>query len=112
MIKIALKHWIYEKCIDVFFSVVGRNFDIPVKYPFHSIKVGDKIKMLEARQVDIHKHWLFYDCEVINTLISRRTGECGGIAITGPTWYEDGECRVAYGIFRICFKHILSIKIK
>ena len=26
MIKIALKHWIYEKCIDVLFKTIGNNF--------------------------------------------------------------------------------------
>ena len=26
MIKIALKHWIYEKCIDVFFEAITNNF--------------------------------------------------------------------------------------
>ena len=26
MIKIALKHWIYEKCIDVLFEGICRNF--------------------------------------------------------------------------------------
>jgi len=29
MIKIILKHFIYEKCIDVFFSSVSKNFERP-----------------------------------------------------------------------------------
>ena len=27
MIKVAIKHFIYEKCIDVFFNAISRNFD-------------------------------------------------------------------------------------
>ena len=32
MIKVALKHWIYEKCIDLLFDNITRNFVHPHEF--------------------------------------------------------------------------------
>ena len=57
MIKIALKHWIYEKCIDVLFKAIGNNFcpshkqnlfrpgDTFLSITFKGIEVGQTIKI-------------------------------------------------------------------
>jgi len=37
MIKIALKHFIYEKCIDILFNAITRNFSI--------VKKGTKVEL-------------------------------------------------------------------
>ena len=42
MIKIALKHWIYEKCIDVLFEGICRNFAFLNRNILGKIKVGDR----------------------------------------------------------------------
>jgi len=44
MIKIALKHWIYEKCIDTLFTAISRNFGNPIleTKKIGEIKVGDR----------------------------------------------------------------------
>ena len=39
MLKIYLKHFIYEKCIDVIFNAISNNFSEISK--FHKIKIGD-----------------------------------------------------------------------
>lgn len=38
MIKIALKHWIYEKCINVLFDGIKKNFNLSRNYP---VRVGE-----------------------------------------------------------------------
>lgn len=37
MIKIVLKHWIYEKCINVLFNTIDRNFNTPTS---SRVKIG------------------------------------------------------------------------
>lgn len=39
MLKIYLKHFIYEKCIDVIFNAIINNFRTPNK--LHNVKVGN-----------------------------------------------------------------------
>jgi hypothetical protein len=42
LIKTAIKHWIYETCIDTVFSGIARNFRSPeLTYFYDNIKVGD-----------------------------------------------------------------------
>ena len=44
MIKIALKHWIYEMCIDVLFKNIGNNFLLG--HEQNEFKVGDKFEYI------------------------------------------------------------------
>jgi len=45
MIKTALKHWIFEGCINILFDRIGNNFTKNTKLP----KIGDKFKMVRYR---------------------------------------------------------------
>jgi len=51
MIKIALKHFIYEKCIDTLFNAITRNFSI--------VKKGTKVKLPKYLQ-DIFNEGAMY----------------------------------------------------
>jgi len=46
MIKIALKHFIYEICIDMVFNNISKNFKIPKKIIW---KVGDMYECIATR---------------------------------------------------------------
>lgn len=50
MIKIALKHWIYERCIDMLFDNIARNF----KVIRTKIKVGDYYRRLVTDDTDLN----------------------------------------------------------
>lgn len=58
MIKIFLKHLIYEKCIDILFDSIYRNFTIPQKIINRYIKIKwklDQQQILESYHgIDIH----------------------------------------------------------
>ena len=62
MIKIALKHYIYEKCISILFNAINRNFRKPVKKSHFTFEVGEhysfitiveKTRILELTDVNI-----------------------------------------------------------
>jgi len=64
MIKIALKHFIYEKCISILFDTINRNFRIPkvkkFSYEmFHFYQHYGYIKACEGGMV-----YVFYNCTV------------------------------------------------
>jgi len=44
MIKIAIKHFIYEKCINVLFGAIKRNFRTPPKFKF---EVGMQLSYID-----------------------------------------------------------------
>ena len=50
MIKIALKHWIYEKCIDVFFETITKNFFF--SYKQNEFKPGNKFASIVIKLSD------------------------------------------------------------
>jgi hypothetical protein len=45
MIKVALKHWIYDYCIDLIFDNIFKNFTF---FDISKIKVKDKFKLIET----------------------------------------------------------------
>ena len=82
MIKIALKHWIYEKCIDVLFKAIDNNFCFgPEKNGF---KVGDKFKYIYILSKDPlltlspSGRCTLYDCTILNNDRGRLTVEFYG----------------------------------
>ena len=69
MIKIALKHFIYEKCINVLFDGIVSNFIIPYKF-----NVGDRFNYMWMRST--HDRYMYYS-DV--TLVDLRPSEVGQI---------------------------------
>ena len=64
MIKIALKHYIYEKCISILFDFINRNFPIHKvkKYTidmFHKGDLYDYIKVIRHNDVIC-----LYECRI------------------------------------------------
>jgi len=64
MIKIALKHFIYEKCISVLFDTINRNFRLPKATQFCVHQQYDYIKAYQDGVV-----CTFYICSIfqVNT---------------------------------------------
>jgi ADP-dependent phosphofructokinase/glucokinase len=73
MIKIALKHWIYDYCIDMIFNNIGKNFDICKNKKF---KIGSRFKCIKISAREFYnkiKHIhirtckaSLYNCKIIN----------------------------------------------
>lgn len=64
MIKIALKHFIYEKCINVLFRNITKNFVHP---KLGDVRVGAKFRWINYRydSSDIDSITL-YNCEIVD----------------------------------------------
>jgi len=62
MIKTALKHFLYEICINVLFSRLGRNFNVfKTRYKF---KKGDKFRYIKIFLRTRGDFSIYYNCEV------------------------------------------------
>ena len=60
MIRTAIKHYIYEKCIEVFFDSIITNFKrIPTRF-----KIGERYTLLIIRQED--QFIELHHCTVLN----------------------------------------------
>jgi hypothetical protein len=57
MIKIALKHWIYDYCINLIFKGIASNF---TTFNIKSIKKGDWFRIIED------KNHIYHRCEIID----------------------------------------------
>ena len=62
MIKIALKHFIYEKCIDVIFNAIINNFKTPTTW--HKMKVGDRFNYITIFESPVSRT-VYYGPEVV-----------------------------------------------
>jgi len=70
MIKVALKHWIYEVCIEQVFNGIAKNFNSVIR----SYKKGDKFSRLIVKDYTVHSINVYdnisiHNCD-INSLIS------------------------------------------
>jgi len=71
MIKIALKHFIYDACINVLFSSIEKNF-VSISRDLFSAKRGDKFKRITAYgDIDMgdgrrKNYYNFIDCVIIS----------------------------------------------
>lgn len=89
MIKLALKHWVYEQCIDVLFNAVKNNFSD--RYRF---KVGDKYVYLAITCVDTTKwHYVFNNVTITRTYYHMVAFECESYTIVRE--WPDGHTRRA-----------------
>jgi hypothetical protein len=66
MIKVALKHWIYEQCISVLFRKIHSNF-IGQCYKNKIFKVGDRFELIVA-EYDNQRIYYHYDCIIMEIL--------------------------------------------
>lgn len=57
VIKIFLKHWIYEKCINILFDALSKNFQ-PVP---GQIRVGDVFKTIEIYEYFYQSSTFYYN---------------------------------------------------
>jgi hypothetical protein len=79
MIKIALKHWIYDYCIDLVFKEIKSNFFINC-LNMKNIKIGDRFGVIEKDITITNKSFdlnagvykrLFFDCIIKNVRITK-----------------------------------------
>jgi hypothetical protein len=65
MLKVALKHWIYEQCISVLFAGISHNF----MENFHGgFKVGDKLSSILTKWEfnPTRFHYKYYNCNILS----------------------------------------------
>jgi len=116
MIKVALKHWIYEVCIDVLFSIVKKNF-LSIEMNEDFIKKGRTFRKIIYFEDDISV--VFRECEIIATYESFSfTFKYNyyienGTLVHDRTWRPHGDsensktCRIIYGLGEKNFKLVV-----
>jgi hypothetical protein len=67
MIKVALKHWIYDYCINLLFDTIKINFSVSsVSIDKRNIKIGDNFRSIEVYS-DIKKYrYIYCNCIILN----------------------------------------------
>lgn len=58
MLKVALKHWLYERCISIIFDRIGFNFNRPNRLSFggiQGIKIGRGFSRLNFKRCGTKK---------------------------------------------------------
>ena len=65
MIKLALKHFIYDKCLEVFFENIIQNFS-SIDTLISSMKVGNRYRRIKINTPDHTKltHMYLYECKI------------------------------------------------
>ena len=71
MLKTAIKHYIYELCINIFFDNIEKNFVLlnkkqSINSKRNQIKVGDYYKSIyeiDVFEEDFYRH--FYNCSIV-----------------------------------------------
>jgi hypothetical protein len=83
MIKIALKHWIYEQCISVLFEEFHKNL-ILGNYveKIDEIKIGDKFRII--KEILLNRIDEYYYCTI--TEIHKDTNRIFYNHSRGKTW--------------------------
>jgi len=66
MIKVALKHFIYEKCIDVIFDGIINNFSVSKK----RFNVDDRFTEIKVRLTNWSndRYTVLYDCTILDNI--------------------------------------------
>jgi hypothetical protein len=79
MIKVAIKHWIYDYCINLIFEGISSNFRV---FNMKNIKIGDRfdvIEKIEDKEPFNLKEGgyksIYYNCVVVNVRIIDRGPE-------------------------------------
>jgi hypothetical protein len=85
VVKIALQHWILEKCIDVFFHNLSRNFLFKP-----GLKVGEKLSYLLLKYVDDSNTTISLS-EFFNVRINEIGGEICSIDYENGYIYDEPE---------------------
>ena len=73
MIKTALKHWIYETCIEQIFVGINKNFKVNTMLSKNFVKPGDRFKRIDTvggttTRGDKFEYATIYDVVVIQYL--------------------------------------------
>jgi hypothetical protein len=116
MIKTAIKHWIYELCINRLFSSIETNFinKNKIKHNFTGVKAGDRFKFIEClngKDCNVR----FHNCIVVSIeenlmAISYKEHWLLGINKTGKKQVFDSSSRV-FGIIVINLLDIVDYEI-
>lgn len=120
MIDTALKHYIYEVCIDTLFNGIINNFRPDNKKEF---SINDEFVFLQhnnSRRGEKPTYTIYYDLKIMNFHTSMFGDEEKMIDITyrmSQVWIlsEDGEWSPGFtlpGISGISIKHIMDYKRK
>ena len=64
MIKVALKHFIYEKCINVIFDTIINNFSLSKR----RFNVGDKFAEIKIYRNDDSNCIVLYHCTILSNI--------------------------------------------
>jgi len=66
MIKIAIKHFIYEKCISILFDFINRNFPIHKvkKFTADMFREGAQYNYIKISYPDVYLLRILYECRI------------------------------------------------
>lgn len=104
MIKIALKHFIYEKCIDVLFNAIENNFCTNTENS--EFKIGDTFEHITVALHDLPRgaprkglRIVMYDCTIVDNLQ-------GTILVEHYSKCEEGVDSVTLDLYEDYFKPV------
>ena len=83
MIKIALKHWIYEKCIDVLFKAIDNNF--PEDYRQNLFSPGVMFVTMTIKWPELEQSIILCHCTILGNIEGRCLIEFHGSKVIGGT---------------------------
>jgi len=72
MIKIALKHWIYELAINQIFNGIKKNFDTSKnfkKFYLENFKIGDRFGLIEKNNFSMDRNLIYYNCKIVDKCV-------------------------------------------
>lgn len=88
MIRVALKHWIYEICINKFFEGIYKNFDV-CDITLQSYKVGQYIHHLQIKADETDYIYDLYKCKIVYKKGKKAVIECNDGAIPSLICIKD-----------------------
>jgi hypothetical protein len=78
MIKIALKHYIYDYCISLLFDNIKKNFDTSKNFKknyLKNFKIGDTFKLIKEIDLSMGRSFIYHDCEIVDKCIKNFSDE-------------------------------------
>jgi len=87
MIKVALKHWIFEVCINVLFSFTEKNFKRNIPRDVFALKKGDTFKSVVSYDLDMGDGRGDGDYSFIDCVVTRESK----YSLDFRGWYVEGN---------------------
>jgi len=111
MVKTAIKHYIFEACINILFKNIQQNFNAFEKKTMHNIKRGEKFEEITA-WVKQYEETPYCHIHIIggsvSSFITNANNNCIGIRVRVlGDMYVDGSLAI-FGYCNIMFDNITN----